>query len=190
VFDLVGAVPSYYLRYFYAHDAVVEELRAQGTRAEAVLRLERELLALYADPGLTTKPAQLALRGGAYYSEAAVALLASLLGSGPAERHVVNLRNDGLLPFLPDAAVVEVPALVDAAGLHQVPVAPLDPLLAGLVGHVSAYEDLALAAALHGGRGRVEAALLAHPLVGQLDLAERLADLLIADNREHLAWAR
>jgi 6-phospho-beta-glucosidase len=190
VFDLVGAVPSYYLRYFYAHDAVVDELRHSGTRADEVLRIERELLALYADPGLTTKPAQLAERGGAYYSDAAVALLASLLGSAPAERHVVNLRNDGLLPFLPDAAVVEVPALVDAAGLHHVPVAPVDPLLAGLISHVSAYEELALAAALHGGRARVEAALLAHPLVGQVDLAVRLADLLIAGNTAHLPWAR
>ncbi|HEX6888884.1 MAG TPA: 6-phospho-beta-glucosidase [Candidatus Nanopelagicales bacterium] len=190
VFDLVGAVPSYYLRYFYAHDAVVDELRRTGTRADEVLRIERELLDLYADPALTAKPDLLAQRGGAYYSEAAVALLASLLGSGSPQRHVVNQRNGGLLPFLPERAVVELPAMVDAAGLHPVPIAPLDPQLAGLVGHVSAYEELALAAALHGGRQRVEAALLAHPLVGQVDLAVRLADLLIAGNTEHLAWAR
>jgi 6-phospho-beta-glucosidase len=62
--------------------------------------------------------------------------------------------------------------------------------MAGLVAHVAAYEELAVAAALRGGRRRVVAALLAHPLVGQLDLAERLADLLLAGNREHLAWAR
>ena len=69
------------------------------------------------------------------------------------------------------------------------PVAPLDPLYAGLVAHVTAYEDLALDAALHGGRERVFEALLAHPLVGQVDLADGLTDRLIAHNREHLAWA-
>ena len=65
----------------------------------------------------------------------------------------------------------------------------LDPLYAGLIAHVTAYEDLALDAALRGGRDRVFKALLAHPLVGQYEYAEALTDQLIAHNREHLAWA-
>jgi 6-phospho-beta-glucosidase len=68
-------------------------------------------------------------------------------------------------------------------------VADVDPLYAGLMASVTAYEDLALDAALRGGRDRVFRALLAHPLVGQYAYAERLADRLIAHNREHLAWA-
>jgi 6-phospho-beta-glucosidase len=32
--------------------------------------------------------------------------------------------------------------------------------------------------------------MLAHPLVGQFDKAEKLTDALLAANREHLAWAR
>ena len=66
---------------------------------------------------------------------------------------------------------------------------PLDPLLAGLIAHVSAYEELALDAAVRGGRERVFRALLAHPLIGQHDLADKLTDLLIAANRDHLRWA-
>ena len=54
---------------------------------------------------------------------------------------------------------------------------------------MTAYEELALDAALRGGRDRVFRALLAHPLVGQYEYAEALTDLLIAHNREHLAWA-
>ena len=73
-------IPSYYLRYYYAHDEVVAELLRDGTRAEEVQRIEAELLELYRDPALVTKPALLEQRGGAYYSEAAVALLSSLLG--------------------------------------------------------------------------------------------------------------
>ena len=61
--------------------------------------------------------------------------------------------------------------------------------LAGLIGHVAAYERLALDAAVHGGRERVLRAMLAHPLVGQYDRAEKLTDLLLAENRKHLAWA-
>ena len=184
----IGAVPSYYLHYFYAHDAVVEQQRREPTRAEEVARIERELLEAYADPALDHKPELLGQRGGAFYSEAAVALLASLAGDA-GDVQVVNARNRGTMPFLPDEAVIEVPAAIGAAGARPVPVAPLDAQMRGLVAHVSAYEELALDAALRGGRRRVAGALLAHPLVGQYELAGRLADRLIAENADYLPWA-
>jgi 6-phospho-beta-glucosidase len=186
----LGVVPSYYLRYYYAHDEVVAEQRSAGSRAARVAEIEQELLTLYADPALDEKPALLMERGGAYYSEAAVQLTASLLGSGGADSpQVVNLRNEGTLPFLPDDAVIEVPATVSGSGVTAVDVAPLAPLYAGLVAHVTAYEHLALGAAVHGGYDRVFQTLLAHPLVGQIDVARELADRLIAHNRRYLPWA-
>ncbi|MCC0098145.1 6-phospho-beta-glucosidase [Streptomyces flavotricini] len=192
VLDRLGVVPSYYLRYFYAHDAVVRELGGKPSRAAEVAAMERELLALYADPALDEKPELLAKRGGAFYSEAAVDLAAALLGDGgpgPAAVQVVNALNNGTLPFLPDDAVIEVQARVDRSGPVPLAVPRLDPLYAGLVAHVTAYEDLALDAAVRGGRERVFKALLAHPLVGQFDLAEGLTDRLLAHNKEHLPWA-
>ncbi|MFJ8163189.1 6-phospho-beta-glucosidase [Streptomyces sp. NPDC096136] len=189
VLDRLGVVPSYYLRYFYAHDEVVRELGAKPSRAAEVAAMERELLALYADPALDEKPALLAKRGGAFYSEAAVDLAAALLGGGGPSVQVVNARNGGTLPFLPDDAVVEVQAAVDGSGPVPLAVPRPDPLYAGLLAHVTAYEDLALDAALRGGRERVARALLAHPLVGQFDLAEALTDRLLAHNGEHLPWA-
>ncbi|MFI8517075.1 6-phospho-beta-glucosidase [Streptomyces sp. NPDC085481] len=187
--DRLGVVPSYYLRYFYAHDAVVEELGSKPSRAAEVAAMEKQLLEMYGDPALDEKPALLAKRGGAFYSEAAVDLAASLLGGGGSPYQVVNTYNNGTLPFLPDDAVIEVQAAVGAKGAVPLPVAPVDPLYAGLIANVTAYEDLALEAALRGGRDRVFRALLAHPLVGQFGYAEGLTDRLIAHNREHLAWA-
>ncbi|MEU6173017.1 6-phospho-beta-glucosidase [Streptantibioticus parmotrematis] len=186
--ERLGVVPSYYLRYYYAHDEVVRELREKPSRAAEVAAMERELLALYADPALDTKPELLAKRGGAFYSEAAVALASSLL-RGTGDVQVVNAFNNGTLPFLPDDAVIETQATVGADGVTPLPVPALDPLYAGLVADVTAYEDLALDAALRGGRERVFRALLAHPLIGQYAYAETLTDQLIAHNREHLAWA-
>ncbi|MEU0652780.1 6-phospho-beta-glucosidase [Streptomyces albogriseolus] len=185
----LGVIPSYYLRYFYAHDEVVREMRTKPSRAAEVARMEKELLTLYADPALDEKPALLAKRGGAYYSEAAVDLAAALLRDAGSRHQVVNTLNNGTLPFLPDDAVIEVPAAVTTKGAVPLPVAPVDPLFAGLMANVTAYEDLALEAALHGGRDRVFRALLAHPLTGQYEYADRLTDDLIAHNREHLTWA-
>jgi 6-phospho-beta-glucosidase len=184
----VGAVPSYYLRYFYEHDAVVEEEKHEKTRAEEVMEIEHKLLDMYADPSLDHKPELLSERGGAFYSEAAVDLLASLVGDRR-DTQVVNVRNEGTLPFLPYHAVIEVPAVIGAGGARPVAVPQVDPLLRGLISHVSAYEELAVEAAIRGGRHRVVTALLAHPLVGQYDLANKLADRLIAENAQFLPWA-
>ncbi|MCX4591983.1 6-phospho-beta-glucosidase [Streptomyces sp. NBC_01549] len=187
--DRLGVVPSYYLRYFYAHDEVVRELRTKPSRAAEVAAMERELLKMYGDPALDEKPELLAKRGGAYYSEAAVDLAAALLGGGGSPYQVVNTYNKGTLPFLPDDAVIEVQAAVGPHGPTPLPVPPVDPLYAGLTAAVTSYEDLALEAALRGGRDRVFRALLAHPLIGQYEYADALTDQLIAHNREHLAWA-
>jgi 6-phospho-beta-glucosidase len=62
--------------------------------------------------------------------------------------------------------------------------------MSGLIAHVSAYEELAVDAALHGGRDRVLRAMLAHPLIGQLDLAGQLTDRLLAQNAAFLPWVR
>ncbi|AUA13790.1 MULTISPECIES: 6-phospho-beta-glucosidase [Streptomyces] len=186
--ERLGVVPSYYLRYYYQHDAVVRELRSKPSRAAEVAAIERELLEMYGDPALDEKPELLGKRGGAFYSEAAVDLTSSLLRD-TGEVRIVNTLNRGTLPFLPDDAVIEVPASVDAQGAKPLPVRPLEPLFAGLVANVTAYEHLALEAALKGGRERVFQALLSHPLIGQIEYAEKLTDDLIAHNREHLAWA-
>ncbi len=183
-------LPSYYLRYFYEHDAVVKANRSRPTRARQVSQIESQLMEMYADPTLDHKPALLTQRGGAYYSEAAVDLLAGLLGSGKGvPPQVVNVRNNGTLPFLSDDAVIETRSSVTTDGVTPLEVPPVPALYAGLISHVSAYEQLALEAAVHGGRDRVFAALLAHPLVGQVDNARTLTSLLLEHNREWLPWA-
>jgi 6-phospho-beta-glucosidase len=179
VLDELGAVPSYYLRYFYAHDAVLAEQRVGTPRAATVAEIERELLALYRDPRLDTKPALLEQRGGAFYSEAATALLAALV-EGDASVQVLDVRNAGALPGLADDDVVEVPARVEAAGPVALAQAPLAPELLGLVQHVAAYERLAARAAAGRDPADVRRALLAHPLIGQIDRVDALSETLLA----------
>ena len=107
--DELGAVPSYYLHYFYAHDAVLAEQQGGATpRAATVAEIERELLEMYRDPALSEKPALLEQRGGAFYSEAAVGLVRSL-SSGDDAIHEVDMRNGGTLAGLAADDVVEVP---------------------------------------------------------------------------------
>jgi 6-phospho-beta-glucosidase len=179
------AIPSYYLRYYYLTDQVLAEQRAGTPRAEEVMRIERELLALYRDPELHDKPRLLEGRGGAYYSEAAAQLIASLHDAA-GDVQVVDVRAGGVIPDLPDDAVVEVPAEIGSNGATPIATAPLAPELLGLVQEVKAYERLAAAAAVTGDRGTALNALLANPLVRQFDKAVGLLDALLEANRSHL----
>ena len=179
--DELGVLPSYYLHYFYEHDVVLAEQLDAVPRAATVAEIERGLLELYRDPNLTEKPALLEQRGGAYYSEAAIGLVGSL-ATGDDGVHVVDIRNDGTIGGMAADDVVEVPARVGRGGASALPQPPVAPELLGLMQHVSAYERLAVQAAVSGDRALVHKALLAHPLVGQVPMADVLVDSLL--------WAR
>ena len=179
------AVPSYYLRYYYRTREMLERQAGGTTRAEEVMRIERDLLELYRDPGLAEKPPLLERRGGAFYSEAAAQLVASL-ASGTGDAQVVNVRNTGAIPNLADDDVVEVAARIDAGGAHPIPVAPLDQDMLALVQHAKAYERLTIQAAVTGDRSLALRALLANPLGPDAEAATGLLDAILDASREYL----
>jgi len=184
---LLQAIPSYYLRYFYLTDQVLREQLsgAKRSRAEEVMAIERTLLEMYRDPDLAEKPKLLEQRGGAYYSEAAAQLIASL-HDGTGDMQVVDIRNDGILAELPSDAVVEVPARIEKDGAHGDPLRPLPPEMLGLVQQVKAYERLTVKAAIDGDRSAALKALIANPLVARYSVATALLDAMLEANRGHL----
>jgi 6-phospho-beta-glucosidase len=188
---LTSSIPSYYLKYYYMFDKVLHgQQDGAETRAGEVMDIEHELLTMYRNPNLDEKPKLLEKRGGAYYSEAAAQLIASL-HDGRGDVQIVDIRNGDrsgarALPDLPDAAVVEVPARITREGATIIPLAPLAPEMRGLVQAMKAYEELAVAAARTGDRGVAMKALLANPLVARWSIAEPLLPALLEANRSHL----
>ena len=180
-----GAIPSYYLRYYDDEAGVIAEAQSHQTRAEEVMTIERDLLDLYRDPALDTKPELLEHRGGAFYSEAAAQLIASLT-DGRGDTQVVDVRNDGTLPGLADADVVEVPARVDRDGAHPIPQGPLSPSQYDLVSRVKAYERLTIRAAVSGDASIARAALAANPLAGDPERADQLLEAVFEGNARWL----
>jgi 6-phospho-beta-glucosidase len=182
---LLRAIPSYYLRYYYFTQRMLEEQRGGHIRAKEVMEIEAGLLEMYKDPSLDIKPKLLEERGGAFYSEAAAMLIASLY-DGEGDVQVVNARNDGAIPNLPHDDVVEISARADRDGAHPLPTAALAPEMLGLVQAAKAYERLAIEAAKTGSRRAALAALMANPLVREYDVAVPLLDALLEANRGHL----
>ena len=183
--DELGVIPSYYLHYFYSHDAVLAEQLDGIPRATTVAEIERDLLEMYRDPNLVEKPPLLEKRGGAFYSEAAIGLVGALAADS-GEPHVVDVRNNGTIAGLADDDVIEVLAEIGAGGAKPLPQAPVAPELLGLMQHVTAYERLAAQAAVGGDPAVARKALLTHPLIGQHPLSEELVDLLLEAGSAHL----
>ena len=184
--ESLGMIPNYYLQYFYYTG---KKLKAQDnwppSRAEEVMEIEKDLLRDYADPSLTEPPEDLMKRGGAYYSTLATRLINSHYND-LGQIHVVNTRNNGAVTSWPSDWVLEMPAKVDAKGIHPIPSEPLPPACFGLIAQVKMYELLTVQAAVHGDRNAAYQALLAHPLGPSADKVQEVLDDLLTTNKKWL----
>ena len=184
--ETLQMLPNYYLQYYY-HTAkkLAEQDAWPPSRAEAVMEVEKTLLAEYADPSRTEPPADLMKRGGAYYSTLATQLLNSHYNDLN-ETHVVNVAHRGAVPGWPADWVLEMPARVGRAGVRPLPADPLPPACAGLLAPVKAYELLTVEAAVHGDRKAAYEALLVHPLGPPADQVGVVLTDMLETNREYL----
>lgn len=185
----VGAIPCPYHRYFYqTKEMLAEEISAaaeRGTRAEQVMKVEKELFELYAAPHLDSKPEQLSFRGGSFYSEVALELIRAIhnnLGT----QLVVNTANRGAIRGLPDDAVIETNCIVDAQGAHPLTFGQLPDSMHALTQQVKAYERLTIEAAVHGDRRSGLLALVTNPLVANAQIAQPLLEEVLEVNKAYL----
>ena len=102
------------------------------------------------------------------------------------ELFIVNTRNRGAIPNMPDDVVVEVPCTVGANGALPWPTPALGPEIGGLVQAVKAYELLAVEVGAHGDRRVATLAMLAHPLVPDYEAAAEMLDVLLEASHAYL----
>ena len=133
-----------------------------------------------------TKPALLDKRGGHKYSLAAVSLIDSI-ANDKRDVHVVNIKNNGTLPFLADDDICEIAAVIGADGAHPVPVTEhINDHIVGLMRVVKCYEKYAVKAAISGSDADALKGLLVHPLVGDWEKASACFQELKEAHRAYL----
>ncbi len=185
--ELLGAIPNDYLQYFFYRERKLNELKnAPQTRGEACREIEARLLSYYANESNREVPSALAERGGHLYSEAAIALIASLSGAAPGD-HVVDVQNRSTIDYLPESSVIETSCFVEKGRMTRNPltVRPND-VLRSLLTSVKAYETLAVRAALTGDRGVALQALACNPITADLDKAAPCLAEMLEQNRSLL----
>jgi 6-phospho-beta-glucosidase len=179
-------IPSPYLQYYFHTARTVKEAQAkERSRGEEVQMLEAEVFSAYADESCDTKPAALAKRGGGGYSEVALGMMKSIYNN-EATIIIVNIPNRGVIKGLPDEAVVEIPGVVNAAGVFGLTQPDVPKTVWGLIAAVKNYEQLTVEAAVTGCRNTSLLALLAHPLVQDYAIARPMLEELLEANRRYL----
>ena len=183
---LLGCLPSPYLQYYYHTTDRLKFLQSlPTTRGEDVQEIEKEVFASYADHANDQKPEALKKRGGGGYSEVAMQFVNAVYNNIDTDM-VVNVPNNGAIPFLPDSAVVEINCLVNSRGMTPLHKSYIPPAVWGLTAAVKNYEQLAVEAAVEGSIEKMKLALLAHPLVREYELVEQLVPELLEASRDFL----
>ena len=182
----VGAIPTSYLIYYYYRDAQLEKaMNAPKCRAEVCMEIEEQLLDIYSNAELHVKPELLSKRGGARYSEVAINLINSIYNDVN-DIQVVNVLNNGAIPFMADNDAVEVCARIGKDGAKVIKTDCHNEHIKGMMQMIKAYEKHAVRAALTDDEDEAMRALLINPLVGDYKKAKPCFDELKEVHKEHL----
>jgi 6-phospho-beta-glucosidase len=183
---LLGCLTSPYLQYFYKTNQKTDELKnKKQTRGEYVQDLEKNVFAAYADPNNSDIPEALFQRGGGGYSEVAMNFVNAVYNNIDTEM-VVNVPNKGAVDFLPNDGVVEINCLVNKRGMAPIRKLYVPEPCWGIISEVKNYEMLAVEAAVEGNVTKMKQALLAHPLVREYSIIEKLVPELLEGSKEYL----
>lgn len=185
--EVIGAIPTCYLEYYYFKNSKLEKLKnSPKTRGEVCMEIEEELLKIYQDNELHVKPAQLSKRGGARYSEVAINLVDSIWNDKQ-DVQVVNVLNKGAIPFLRDNDAVEICAIIGKDGAKPLPLeGKVNDHIKEYIQQVKAYEKHAVKAAINGDKKEAMRALMSNPLVADLQTASDCFDELLEAHKEYL----
>lgn len=186
----MGCMLSPYLQYFYMERRMLEEetshaLGLEGTRADQVKKVEEALFISYQNPDLEEKPEELAKRGGARYSQAAIHLIDSIYNDRK-DVQVVDVLNNGLIPGLPADAVIETNCVIGKDGATPLQDADVPESVLGLIQQVKTYERFTMEAAINGDRTKALLAFLNNPLVHDVRDARMALDEMLEANKEYL----
>jgi 6-phospho-beta-glucosidase len=185
----LGVLPCPYHRYYYQTQKMLEEeleaVKKEGVRAEVVKKLEADLFELYKDPNLNVKPPQLEKRGGAYYSDAACNLIASIYNDRR-DIQTVNVRNNGTIAGIPDDSAVEVNCVITKDGPQPIHVGALPVAVNGLVQQIKSFERTAIEAAVTGDYHKALLAMTINPLVPSDTIAKQILDEMLEAHKDYL----
>lgn len=185
----LNAIPCAYHRYYFQKEEMLshmlEDFKQGKTRATEVMEVESSLFEKYKELSLDTKPKELELRGGAYYSDTACNLISSI-ANDTRDIQVVNTRNRGAIASLPYDAAVEVSCVITKEGPRPITQGYLPVAAEGIVQQLKSFEKLTCKAAISGKYEDAFIALTTNPLVQSESKAKLVLDEMLIAHKAHL----
>jgi len=121
------------------------------------------------------------------HSEEKVCDIIAALATGKQKTFMINMPNQGQIANLPSEVIVETPALVDANGVHPIPVGEIPPGILDLMLHHITNQEMIVEAALTGNKTLALQALVNDPLVRNLEDAPKMLEELLQANADYLS---
>ena len=118
--------------------------------------------------------------------ERAVPIITGVLGNTHQYELAVNVPNDGSIANLPGWVIVEVPAIVDAGGVHGLDIGPLPEPIAAMCLTQTAVIDRVVEAGVHGDRNAALEALLLDPVIHSVSQAEAILSEMLEVHKDFL----
>lgn len=94
--------------------------------------------------------------------------------------------NDGCITNLPDDIAVEIPFIVDGAGIHKMHIGDMPLAIKNLLNMQVGPQQLSVEAAMHGSKEIALQALLCDPVVNSYEAAVKTLDELMDINKEYI----
>lgn len=183
------AIPCPYHNYYFFTKEQLQEEQEQfkiGTvRGEVVSKTEKELFELYSHKELAEKPQQLAMRGGAKYSDAACNLIQSIYNN-TGDIQYVDVRNNGAIADLPIDSAVEVACRITSDGPKPIATGELKLPISGYVHMMKSFERMVCEAAVTGNRNLAVTALNMNPLCQSDSDANVIINELLEAHKDYL----
>ncbi|MEP6989279.1 MAG: hypothetical protein ABI970_27005, partial [Chloroflexota bacterium] len=159
----LGALPTPYFKYFIHTDRILEKQRSQKqSRAQQLQAIEAELITEYASAD--GRPDGLAKRGAKWYDAIIAPVLMNLIEQREST-FILNVQNNGLVPWLPSDAIVETPCLLQMGQVRPIAIAAPSSELKARIQLNCAYEQLMVDAILEQSEAKALRALTMSPLV-------------------------
>ncbi|GAB6139080.1 family 4 glycosyl hydrolase [Halanaerobaculum tunisiense] len=174
------AIPLPYLKYYYHHQREVEQAKSEERLRAKELLDTQDKIANALDEDLTEIPEVIYQRGAIWYSDVIIPLVAAL-NHQQKSQFIVNLPNQGLIDWLDDEVIIEVPAVVNSSGIHPLQISETSLEIKSIIQQSADYRKLATRAAISQEKGDILQALVANPQVFDYDIAYEIWDNDLVD---------
>lgn len=207
---------EYLYYFYYREQAVNNILQSKQTRGEQILQINTKLIATLKEtlknegiePAIAAYTAAMTERQNSYmsaetgsqhqsgqantemfenegYAGLAMSIMSAIYNNKKTNL-ILNVRNNGVINFLKDDDVIEVPCLLDSNGPVPLGVGAMPEHAKALVHSIKQYERYTVSAAVTGSYDDAIMALTVHPLVCSHSLAKQILDDYLEQHKAYL----